>query len=329
MEINTSTLENPIAFIEHILLGDGIAILRKEFVPTTEDEEYYGSYLSFDVNTEEKEHRIYDPIIDDQVIQKSNFRDFLYLRCNYELDISIKLFDNKILEFENTDRIDEYLKIVFIRLEYLRSYLSQNSEVKKYPLLKEYPDSIEQILSKKYNLFIKNSRKNETSESLNTTIQFVNEQINFQKNTINKKPYTSPGVFKWTNGDTANLSEQLFNFLTANKMIDTKLDTFSKAFSGMHIDKPLKIKWIDSAKNKSTVNKVTLLYMFKLLSDSGLITAKFGTRDMFKKLSFVFVDNNGNEIRNLTQSKININKAKTKTKSKELLEDFIYTICNK
>jgi hypothetical protein len=38
---------------------------------------------------------------------------------------------------------------------------------------------------------------------------------------------------------------------------------FHKAFSGIAIDAPLNIKWIDKPNSKAHVNKVSLLYLFQ------------------------------------------------------------------
>ena len=78
MQINTSTVENPLAFFEYILSREGISEMRNEFIPSLEDVAYFKGYLTFDFETENKEHLTIDPNNGNEIVSISNFRDFLY-----------------------------------------------------------------------------------------------------------------------------------------------------------------------------------------------------------------------------------------------------------
>jgi hypothetical protein len=336
MQIDTSSVDNPLAFFENILSRNGIAVLRNEFIPSPEEEAYFNGYLTFNVETEIKEHLTFDPNSGNVVVSESNFRDFFYNRCNEEYIKTIGLIDEKILTISNTDSIGVFINVIFERLKYLRNSIIANNELVKYSELKNFPNCLEKLLSEKYKAYIEKHSNNVLSDSPKIILpqdqyQIASIKINseWEPNLdVNKKVtgVPNPGVFKWTKGDSKNLSNLLFKFLSEKKMIDTTPIVFSKAFSGINCENPLKIKWTDPPKNKSDINKATLLYLFQKLCENELIETIFDSKELTKKLAHVFVDRKGNEIRHWIISKSSVGKTKTTTPSKRLIDEFISSL---
>lgn len=326
MQIDTSTIENPVAFFEHVLLGNGIAILRKDFEPTTEDEDYFGSNLTYNLFTEEKEQRVYDPTINDVIFQKTSFRDFIYSRCKVEYNKTIRLIDEKILTIPHEDSIGVYINVLLERLKYIRKSILINNEVEKYFQPQKFPDSLEKLLSEKYNSYIKKPKYD-----LNISPNIILPLEQYQTHSITNKQKSNPGTFKWEHKNPEKLSKILYDFLSENKMIETSIVIFSKAFSGEDSKKPLNIKWTDSTKSNSHVNKITLLYLFLKLTENKMIATAFDSDEMILKLTFIFVDSMGKQLQNWNQSKSSFKKSNSskikKTRTKKLIDSFILTFC--
>jgi len=323
MKIPTASQKNPFAFFEFILSNKhGINSLKKEFFPSQEDLEYYGHKLSYNDSTEEKVLVTFNNISGEEEIEVYKFRDVLYERIKEEYSRCISIIDEEILVIQDNGRIGVYINVIFARLNYLRNKLKILSDVFiKYPELNKFPDALESLLKEKYSPYV-----------IENTLQVESDNIEIKS--ISKKitaTLTNPGVFKWVKGDPNELNKKLYAFLSENRMIDSTIDAISMAFSGNDNGYPLKIKWIDNTKSNASVNKITLLYMFQKLSINGMIDCDFESKQMMSKLTYIFVDRNGQTLQNLNQSKAYLKSKKTnstkKTWSKKLIDQFMLSFC--
>lgn len=323
MNIPTANQKDPFAFFDFILSNKhGISNLKKEFVPSQEDLEYFGHKLSYNDSTEEKALVTFNNISGEEEIEVYKFSNFLYQRSKEEYSKCISAIDFEILGIQDKGRIEEYLNVIFARLNYLRNSLKILSDTFiKYPELNKFPVALESLLKEKYASYINNES------------QFVGPSKKAMEIIPPKIPVTkiNPGVFKWAKGDADKLNSHLFEFLSGEGFIDCTIEQLSMAFSGNENSQPLNIKWLDHTKSDSHVNKVTLLYLFQQLSERGMVDTEFGTKDMADKLTHIFVDMEGNAIKHINQSMSSLRKSKVKngnkTRSKRLIDKFILTFC--
>lgn len=317
MNIPTANQKDPFAFFDFILSNKhGISSLKKEFVPSQEDFEYYGNKLSYNVSTEEKTLITFNNISEEEEIEVYKFSDFLYKRLKEEYSKCISAIDVEILGIQDKGRIKEYLNVIFARLDYLRNSLKILSDYFiEYPELNKFPEKLESLLKEKYASY--------TTEDT--------QIFGSGKKAVKSTPQKNPGVFKWAKGDADKLNSHLFEFLSWEGFIDCTIEQLSMAFSGNENSQPLNIKWLDHAKSDSHVNKVTLLYLFQQLSERGMIDTEFGTKNMADKLTHIFLDKKGHAIRNINQSLSSLRKSSknkgNKTWSKDLIDKFILTFC--
>jgi len=119
------------------------------------------------------------------------------------------------------------------------------------------------------------------------------------------------------------LTTILHTGLNENFIEKIELTEFAKAFDGGSPERPLGIRWIDKPRSNATVNKVTLLYLFKKLSEAGLIDSWPGTEILQRKLEYVFTDGKGNKLQNWAQSVKNIQVSKTVTHRKKEIDTLV------
>lgn len=322
MNIPTANQKDPFAFFDFILSNKhGISSLKKEFVPSQEDFEYYGNKLSYNVSTEEKTLVTFNNISGEEEIEVYKFSDFLYQRSKEEYSKCISAIDIEILGIQDKGRIEEYLNVIFARLNYLRNSIKIFSDTFiKYPELNKFPCALESLLKEKYTHYTTDESQHVGSG--NKAMHSIPPKIPVIK--------INPGVFKWAKGDSDKLNSALHEFLLSEGFINCSIEQLSMAFSGNENSEPLKIKWLDLAKNSHT-NKVTLLYLFQLLSEHRFIDTEFEPKDLNNKLTHIFVDKNGHAIRYINQSKSNLRKPvlknDNKTRSKRLIDKFMLTFC--
>lgn len=98
-----------------------------------------------------------------------------------------------------------------------------------------------------------------------------------------------------------NKIQKLFDLLTQTpSMINSTKDEFFNAFTGKVVND--KIRWIVIGRKNKLTNKATLLYLFDELIEYKHLSREI-IPDLYKFLRYVFVDVNGNEFKNLKNTR--------------------------
>lgn len=169
-----------------------------------------------------------------------------------------------------------------------------------------------------------------------TYLKIIDKRIEEIEAEQKKMPIESPrspkrrtekisNAFAWQGKKPHQQLEFFHQQLIDNKFIaaDTPIGHFKVAFSGYENIIPLKIKWIAKGKNK-LISKTSLFYFIELLvSNSFLLTSERGdTGILYNNLQNIFVDADGNNLKNLKQS----NSQKVEKPKDATLRDIILSI---
>lgn len=102
-------------------------------------------------------------------------------------------------------------------------------------------------------------------------------------------------------------------------LIDSTPEEFENAFTGKEVT--VGIKWLVRGKNKQ-ISKVSLFYLIEELINNGFLSKSL-FNDMNKHVKYVFRDNQGNEFKNLKQSKSTYSET---VSSKEAINEIISSL---
>lgn len=324
---NTSTKENPLAFFDFLIVKSGIATLRRNFIPSEDSHYYIHGYISYDEATETTTIEEQHPETGDWIVSKTEFKDVLFNRCFKEHNVSKQLIDERILKAVVRDEITLFVELLLNQLKYLKKAILKNKEALKYVDIPRPIDALIRFLFEKHNSFCP---KIEDDVVLNTVIQASSNAAPLIPSLLPAlpKPY-NPGGFKWIKGEPITLSTILFIELNTHFIADTEIAIFHKVFSGEHLEAPLCIKWIDKPNSGAHVNRVTLLYLFQQLNESGLIDTPLKDDNFLNKLEFLFTAPDGSKLDNWGQSKGSLITAKTKTPAKKRIDTIVTLLLSK
>ncbi len=119
----------------------------------------------------------------------------------------------------------------------------------------------------------------------------------------------SPNSFLWDFVDEKEASPILTNlYLLLSEspaLIQCDKEDFINAFTKKEV--PNGIRWMVKAKNKQ-YSKASLFYFINLLNEGGYLV-EVPTNDINAKIKYVFRDGDGNELKNIRQSKANTSKS--------------------
>ncbi len=313
----TSTIPQPEKFFDYLIHWQGLEHMKTNFIPTADDADHY-EQVSYDPETETKEIGYWDPNEEEFETTTTKFSDVLLNKLYAEYYVTVDLIDQHINSCKTEEEIKLFLKILVGRLRFLLAYGDKKEVVKKYENIGNAIKAIVRYIFDKYGAFCP-EQDGFIKEIASASKLFVSEQPAIKLIT---QP-TSPSMFIWKSLNPDALTLPLHTKLNKNFIADIDLVTFSQAFSGGSPDRAVGIRWIDRPSNKAVINKVTLLYLFKLLSDNDLIDISYESPEMMRKITFIFSDSQGGRIENLLQSKKNVKATKTITHRKKELEEIV------
>jgi hypothetical protein len=211
------------------------------------------------------------------------------------------------------------IEIWLSKLSYLKTALSKGRLFKKYENLTRPIEGLILFLYEKYPTFCPKP------DSFAAKLLAKPDNYNLPIATQLALPKTNnPGVFQWQGKDPTRLSLLLHEKLNKRFIKEINLEQFHVVFSGGLPEKVPSITWIDKTPNDKHTSKVTLLYLFRKLSDAKLIDVSFNSQEMLKKLSFIFRDHEGNTLENFIQSKKNLDDGKKgQTSVKRELDEIV------
>jgi len=297
LDQNKSTKKNPLEYFEYLFNRQGLIQLKQDFIPSADDCDLQEIY--YDSKTE----TIYQIYLekDESVWEKpiSTFKYFYHKRLYLEYQISCKHIDTYICSLKDEASITLFIKVIICRLKYLLSSIDINEDAKKYDSSKKPIDALILFFYKKYALFFTEDMIDEIvkNDSVENDISKIPQQTSLFT------PENQTTTFKWKSQQEIPLSTTLHQELKGYNFIETEteLDAINKAFSGIKLERPMKIKWCAKAKN-GQINKHLLLYLFNELTDKELMKDVGDNASFYKRIRLVFCNSNGKTINNLDVS---------------------------
>lgn len=299
---NQSSLENPLAWFEYVVFKNGLDALRNYFKPS-QDEHDYG-YASYDEKTETKTNEQQDPETGEWETTTYRFQDFLLNRLYKEFYKTRDLMETVISQGKSKKQIKLAFTFWLSKLFYLKATIEKGEQVKRYEAMPKPIDAFIRYLYEKYPAFC--SKPGKTAKGL---LEIPENKQLAEPRQLSLPAAAHPGVFRWIKNEPAKNSMILHTKLNGVFIENISLENFHKAFVG-GLPENINIRWIDRSTNNLHVNKVTLLYLFKSLSENGLIDVGFDDPEMFRKLTFIFRDPDGKTLDNFKQSKQSLLSAK-------------------
>lgn len=298
-DVNASTIPKPFAFFEYLFQRNGIAHLRKAFIPSQDDYDYH-PYIHYDAEAEVITTQEQDNETGEWEEYKQAFKDKLFNRVYKEFLKSRQLFDEYIDTLKTVDEIKLFISLSIGRLRYQLTTLDKNTDAKKYDFLPKPIKGLIKYIYERYEAFC--PAKDEMIKELFST----ENQQQIQQVTPGKAlPPVQRGVEtfrtlkKTVEGFTLILHQQLIanNFISS----DTDMEVLRNAFNGSRQDTPLKIRWLSKGKN-GKINKQTLFYLLNRLAAEGIIAEDTDNKTFLKRIHFIFVDDKGEPLQNLNVS---------------------------
>lgn len=319
---NDSTLENPIAAFDFLIVDKGIIHLRNTFFPLESSD--HQEEILYDLQNEIKTIKERDQETFDWKEYKYSFKNVVVARVRKELEKSKRFIDKNVSDKIEKKDLLLYFEILMDHLEYLRNISENNTDFQRYCQPLNPIDELINYVHNKYPSFQLLHKSHFVDSAVSGVIRNPDDLKRSElKDNLSS---SNPGAFNWARPEPERLSILLHNFLNNRFISNIDLDKFHLAFSGKHLPIPLEIKWIDKPPSNASVNKVSLLYLFKRLSEEKLIDTEYDSSEMDQKLTFIFVDNDGKRLENLVQSRVNVKSAKSKTHAKKAIDGIIKTL---
>ncbi len=133
-----------------------------------------------------------------------------------------------------------------------------------------------------------------------------NIDSDLQSNSTTNKLCKDSFLWDFANEEEAtSVLSQLFNLLTEEpSLIQSDKDAFINAFTQKEV--PNGIRWMVKSKNKQ-YSKASLFYFITLLNEGGYLKG-VPNNEINSKIKYVFRDGDGNQLKNIRQSKANTSK---------------------
>jgi hypothetical protein len=291
-DANASSQEKPFEYFDYLFNRSGIAELRRMFMPG--DEAYY-RYPDFEWNAEEESISYSDQDQETGVWEsyKYFFKDQFRQKMYDEYLKSRRLIDDRISRCANKDEAEFYVQTCLGHLKYFLKQIPNHADSKKYSFLENFARGAIVYLFDRYGTFC--GKKDDIVES----VLKDSPQPLPQQEPVKLLPSTGVTVFKVKGFEPATFAAILYLHLKSVCFEENViLEAIGRAFSGNIFEHPLKIKWVDKARN-GRVNKQTLLYFFNQLAKADLIEEDTSNAEFLHRLHFVFVDGLGQPLQNL------------------------------
>ncbi len=307
---NASTTDKPLEFMSHFFTRNGFNQLYQSFLPTEEDDEY-GYIEKYDKENEVITYEDYNPDTDQYEVWKKDFKIILQNKLVEEYLNSRKLLEYHIDSLHTIEEIKLFLLQTIYKIKYLRFSILNNVNLNKYPINVLVTEALIKHIYIKYAPFCP-----EPDEEINALVLKPDSNIKIQQN-IPQLPKSRIKAFEWKTKDTVRNTTILFQKLTSHQIIhkETDMTIFHNCFTGVSLEQPQQIKWIDKAKS-GYYNKASLFYLLNTLAANNLIHENSDNTTLFKRIMMIFVKGDGKPFENLkvsntTSSNPNIKKTKT------------------
>lgn len=259
-----STRENPLAYFDEYLQNGIFKDFEKFYSPNA----YHNVDGVDSISRDNNNHIIRVTFINQpSKIVEDRFEDRVKAKMQIEVDKSQALLEHIFQEnYSNKTKVQSHAQFFRTKLKSQKSY----DAIKKFPFLLFYFNLIENVINK--------YSKGVVSYSFTPSFNLLGEDSSVQKAKI----------------------EKLYQLLTDNPpLIGCEKTEFLRAFSGQEVEQG--IQWLVTGKNKLT-SKVSLLYFIDFLISKGHLDASI-LNDLNKHIAYVFRDKDGNELKNIKQSK--------------------------
>ncbi|WP_345952997.1 hypothetical protein [Mucilaginibacter sp. PAMB04168] len=316
---NEATKENPLCRFEFLICNSGIIQLRNSFKPSEEDYDGY-EHLSYDPNTETKTFGDIDPLTGEWETYTQKFSDVLLNQLSKEFLKCKTLIDQHVNGLLNEEATVFFFKLTLDKLRYLLGTYDRTTSLLKYTDVLKPIRGLIKYCYEKYKSFCPNP---EDDELLSACLKDSKLYQLKESPAILQISAPRPGVFLWKDpASAARLTTVLHDGLNTIFIDNVELTIFSQAFDGGNPPSALGFKWIDKPKSGSVVNKVTLLYLFKLLEDKGLLDCQYGSAVFLRKIEYIFKDPKGKALSNWPQSLKSVKEGKL-TPQKKMIDELV------
>ena len=272
-----STAEHPFLFFDNYLENQ-IQKDLKEFYTNITEELYFNNIEEID----KVRHIIKVPNIHHKEEIQADYVTFSFegsikSKLNREINITKNFIENEFQKrFTDKKEIAGYADFLKIKL---KQYYA-NKNIEEFPFLTKYFEEITSLIDQYSKQTIVNS--NEYNFSFNLLANTTEEQL--------------------------AIAEKLYHLLSESPaVIKCNKTDFINAFTGKEIENG--ICWLITGKNKFT-SKISLFYFIEELRNKQYLKSSI-IIDLSKYIQYVFRDNQGDELKNLKQSKSTYSKSVT------------------
>ena len=282
----TQPVESPFGFFDNLINNKGFESYHRKFFRGL-DLDTFGASVT-DINRREESYCYFQAnadgvVIKKKVVFKNELEGLLIIKTNQY----ISHIKETVERFDLDDtKITTYLKLQVGYLKSLSSVIETKPELKKYGL-----DIHIYLMVKKlcdtYPLYFETFRSsyvNEILRHLDSIYIHKHEELNTKTET---QKFDKVRTFSWTN-NTASNTLTLFTILKrlgAISEADTPFDVFAKVFSGIEIDKPIKIKWF--IKNHNSYANILTKMILTLMQRGYIVSVSY--QELAKILEYTFI----------------------------------------
>jgi len=265
-----STLEHPLAFFDWYLNKE-IQNELKDFYRTIIEEMYFDNIKEIDKETHTiKVNNVHHKDEIDSDFLTWTFEGSIRIKLNKEINHSLKLIESGFLNrYIKSNEVKAYAEFLRTKINML---LSQEA-FQKFPFLQTYFDKI------------------------------INTINNYSiKPTINHFVYSFNLLVESSSEQTIKIVK-LYDLLTISpSLINCTKEEFINAFTGLEVQDG--IHWLVKGKSKLTSKGSLFYFVYELINSNHL--SRNLINDLNKHVKYVFRDSDGNELKNLKQSKATI-----------------------
>jgi hypothetical protein len=327
---------DPFHFLTILYSNNGLPRLRKQFHINEED--VPGAVITYDEPTEVLTIKMLESGGDDEnpwpewvTVYNKAFVDYLNQYCYKEVEVMKSKLRNHIGNLESIQKAEKYFAMLLDRFDEYKQLINSDNTLRKYPVVANLPYELEGFIRLKYSRFFPVPAEQHLEQKFIIVqpdarpdpVQLSSSIVLSSEILVNPPAQitTNPVLFKWNSELSDELTRILFAELNDNFICDTPFDVFKNAFSGASLNNPLGIRWIDS-RNNGQSNRSSLVYLFRGLYQANLLQGDYN-KELNKKLAFIFVELDGQQLKNLNNAKNELKTAKTVTHRQKKLDAII------
>jgi len=294
----------PLRFLDYLLTDEWRQYLLSVFFENIEGE----GRLNFNYCyvTEIGSYTYCEPNTGDDIVHTVHFSSYLEEFAKHQIDNANNTIETYLGNSDDKFQTEDRLVNLLSKIEYFIIDFRIKEKKKSYETTIDIIVDFALFLIKKYSNYL--AQEENPSLRFSALKDIVTDELS--KNEVAQNETSLLRIpprcyFEWNSKNPLVLTTILYKGLVDHGFIDSDdYIVFSQLFSGNIESIQNPVQWNNNVNSKRGLSGISnLFYLFKQLSDNGLIMSKFEDEALREKIKYCFIPHNGKPIKSFSSAK--------------------------